>query len=176
MSTAREPSRSWLKSREVTMENTWRKVSNKCNCKVSLFTQPRLFSLLFHKNTKGRNTECILQLTLGNNFHNTAPIAEIPMIFFKWKIRKQRPKINQPTSASLKHHHVLTKFLKSNNRSLAPLTTLLGNCHHCVVADQAGYKGQGAGPKIFNDCRHECPGQSLLKCLPSWSILCFVAM
>lgn len=63
-----------------------------------------------------------------------------------------------------------------NPAHLGSLTTLLGDRHHCVVADQAGHKGQGAGPQIFNDCRHECPGQGLLERLPGWGVLRFVAM
>lgn len=92
---------------------------------------------------------------------------------------KQKPKTNQPNSASLKHS-VWPSFWSSPKASThhfsVPLTALLGNCHHCVVANQAGYKGQGTGPEVFNDSGHERPGQSLLKRLPSWSVLSFVAM
>lgn len=56
------------------------------------------------------------------------------------------------------------------------LTTLLGHRYHGVVADQAGHKGQGTGSQVFDDCRHECPSQSLFKRLPCWSVLSFVAV
>lgn len=56
------------------------------------------------------------------------------------------------------------------------LTTLLGHRYHGVVADQAGYEGQGAGPQVFDDGGHERPSQSLFECLPGWSVLGFVAV
>jgi hypothetical protein len=56
------------------------------------------------------------------------------------------------------------------------LTTLLGHRHHGIVADQAGHKGQSTGPQVLDDSRHERPRQSLLKRLPSRSVLRFVAV
>lgn len=76
-------------------------------------------------------------------------------------------------SASLKQQQlVLMGFAPISPK----LTTLLGHCYHGVVADQAGHKGQGTGSQVFDDCRHECSSQSLFKCLPGWSVLCFVAV
>ena len=90
----------------------------------------------------------------------------------EWTTSKQQSKTNQPNSASVKHD--VPEDL--NPAGLGSLTALLGDRHHRGVADQAGHEGQGAGPQIFNDRGHERPGQGLLKRLPGWGVLCFVAM
>ena len=98
------------------------------------------------------------ELELGNNFHSSHHQHN--------HLTDKGSQRNRPASVSLK-------------RLLVPkskLTTLLGHCYHGVVADQAGHKGQGTGSQVFDDCRHECPSQSLFKCFPGWSVLCFVAM
>lgn len=56
------------------------------------------------------------------------------------------------------------------------LTTLLSHGDHGVMADQAGYEGQCAGPQVFYHCRHERPCQGLFKGSAGRCVLCFVAM
>ena len=152
---AREPQRSWQSSRGNVESDTTGEGSNECGLQTASVLRTPVFIV--------------------------APITETPTIFFnvtKQKIRKKRPKLYRPNSASLKHHHVLTQFLRRCEEAAAsaPLTTLLGDGHHGVVADQAGHEGQGTGPEIFNDRGHEGPGQSLLEGLASRSVLCFIAM
>lgn len=59
---------------------------------------------------------------------------------------------------------------------MGSLTTLLGHRHHGVVADEAGHEGQGAGPQVLDDGRHEGPSQGLLEGAARGRVLGLVAV
>lgn len=56
------------------------------------------------------------------------------------------------------------------------LTALLGHRDHGIMANQAGYEGQRAGPQVLYHSRHECPSQGLFKRSAGRRVLCFVAV
>lgn len=99
-----------------------------------------------------------------------------------------KQKTNIATQKQLQYYYFFKPIAQNKSTKLSPplleapgavspvLTALLSHGHHGVVADQAGHEGQGAGPQVLDDGRHEGAGQGLLERLPSRGVLGLVAV